>query len=280
MYPYIEIFGHKIPTYGTMIGIGFLLCIAITLLYLLKYRTNIIPLVILILLTCLSGAVMYLSAAFFDALWHNLDTWRETGTFTWKWWGITFSGGLLGGLLFYVIAYWFIFSFISKIKRYNNERYKLTYYLNFIIVGVVLAHAFGRVGCYFGGCCYGRETTSWLGVNYPIETYFDGTQLFKVVYPTQLFEAGFLFILFVVLFFFVRKNQLRVYLISYGIFRFILEFFRGDSRGATIFGVMSPSQLISVIMVIVGVLLIFFEDKLIYLVKKKCNPELLSIDAK
>lgn len=271
MHPYIEIFGHKIPAYGTMIGIGVLCLAGLMVYYFYKYKTTDKNIDRLIILTALSGMVMYLSAAFFDALWHNLDTWRETGTFTWKWWGITFSGGLLGGLLFYVIAYWFIF---------RNERYKLTYYLNFIIVGVVITHAFGRVGCYFGGCCYGGETTSWLGVNYPVETYADGTQLFKVVYPTQLFEAGFLFILFVVLFFFVRKNQLRVYLISYGIFRFILEFFRGDSRGATIFGIMSPSQLISVIMVIVGVLLIFFEDKLIYLVKKKYNPELLSIDAK
>lgn len=266
MLPYIEIFGHKIPGYGAMIGIGALCLAGIMVFYFYKYKTSDMSIDILIILTAISGMVMYLSAAFFDALWHNLDHWHETGEWQWEWYGITFSGGLVGGLCFYVIAYWFIF---------RNERYKLTYYLNFIIVGVVLAHAFGRIGCYFGGCCYGGETTSWLGVNYPVERFADGTSTYKVVYPTQLFEAGFLFILFVVLFFFVRKNQLRIYLLSYGTFRFVLEFLRGDSRGATIFGVISPSQFLSIIMIIVGVLLFLFEDKLIYLVKKKYNPELI-----
>ncbi len=267
MYPYINIFGIEIPGYGLMISIG-VLCLAGTLLYFLyKYKATDKTIDRLIILTALSGFFMYLSAAFFDALWHNIDHFQTTGKFEWEWYGITFSGGLVGGIVFFVVGYWFMF---------KNERYKMTYYLNFVIVGVVIAHAFGRIGCYFGGCCYGDVTSSWLGVDYPVGTTILGNTIYEHVYPTQLFESGFLFILFIVLFFFVKKNHLRYYLLSYGTFRFILEYFRGDSRGATIFGLITPSQFLSILMIIGGILLFIFEDKLIYLVKKKYNPELIN----
>lgn len=270
MYPYINIFGRDIPGYGLMIGIG-ILCLAGTLLYFLyKYKVPDKKIDRIIILTALSGLFMYLSAAFFDALWHNIDNYRETGVFEWKWYGITFAGGIIGAILFFVIGYWFLF---------KDERYKLTYYLNFVMVGVVIAHAFGRIGCFLGGCCYGAETSSWLGISYPVG-YLHGETLYANVYPTQLFESGFLFILFIFLFFVVKKNHLRYYLICYGSFRFVLEFFRGDSRGATIGGLISPSQLLSILMVVAGILLFIFEDKLIYLVKKKYNPELISQEEK
>ena len=49
--------------------------------------------------------------------------------------------------------------------------------------------------------------------------------------------------------------NLSLYLISYGIFRFLIEFLRGDERGAFIKGI-SPSQFWSIIMIVIGVVLI------------------------
>ena len=80
------------------------------------------------------------------------------------------------------------------------------------------------------------------------------------VYPTQLYEAAFLLILFAVCSYLLLKKQFRhnmtVYLIGYGIFRFLIEFIRGDDRGK-LFGLLSPSQFWSLGMVILGVLLYF-----------------------
>ena len=117
---------------------------------------------------------------------------------------------------------------------------------------VLIGHSLGRVGCFFAGCCYGKPTDSWLGVKFP--------RLPEPVYPTQLYEAAFLLILFAVCSYLLLKKQFRhnmtVYLIGYGIFRFLIEFIRGDDRGK-LFGLLSPSQFWSLGMVILGVLLYF-----------------------
>ena len=67
-------------------------------------------------------------------------------------------GGLIGGVACFLAIY-FIFG-----RKYKN---KLKDCLPFIPLSIVIAHAFGRVGCFFAGCCYGIETDSWLGVKFP-----------------------------------------------------------------------------------------------------------------
>ena len=61
------------------------------------------------------------------------------------------------------------------------------------------------------------------------------------------------------------KYNISVYLISYGIWRFVIEYFRGDYRGSLIPG-LSPSQFWSIVMVIGGVAIFFlykyFDPKL------------------
>ena len=32
---------------------------------------------------------------------------------------------------------------------------------------VPLGHAFGRIGCFFYGCCYGRDSSAWCAVTFP-----------------------------------------------------------------------------------------------------------------
>ena len=78
--------------------------------------------------------------------------------------------------------------------------------------------------------------------------------------PTQLYEAAFLFIMFGVCSYLVMKkdfkHNLSLYLISYGIFRFLLEFIRGDDRGQFIAGI-TPSQFWSIVMIVAGILVFF-----------------------
>jgi phosphatidylglycerol:prolipoprotein diacylglycerol transferase len=156
---------------------------------------------------------------------------------------ITFIGGLIGGVICFLVVYFFFR------KKYTTKLYEV---LSIIPCSIIIAHAFGRVGCFFAGCCYGKETDSFLGVKFP--------RLPSPVHPTQLYEAVFLFVLFAVCTYLLLKWNFRhnfsVYLISYGIFRFSIEYLRGDDRGELI-GNVSPSQFWSLLMIVIGVGLIF-----------------------
>lgn len=170
--------------------------------------------------------------------------------------GMTFIGGLIGGVISFLIGY-FIFR-----KRYTNRLYQV---ISVIPCSILIAHAFGRIGCFFAGCCYGKETDSFLGVKFP--------NLPNPVHPTQLYEAAFLFIMFGICIYLLLKKDFKhnmsLYLISYGIFRFLIEYLRGDDRGQLV-GFISPSQFWSILMVIIGIALIFVMR---YIEKKEAGNE-------
>ena len=140
--------------------------------------------------------------------------------------GIVFYGGLFGVLL--------------ALKVYaKRSRYEESTIFGMIAPTIPLFHCFGRIGCFLAGCCYGRE------LGYTVE-------LFQTVYidrvPTQAFEAVFELIIFFVLIMVERKNNgwnlLKIYLISYAVFRFANEFFRGDEIRGNLLG-LSTSQWVS-----------------------------------
>ena len=84
--------------------------------------------------------------------------------------------------------------------------------------------------------------------------------------PTQLYEATFLFVLFLVFSYLVLfkdfKHNLSLYLLFYGIFRFFIEYARGDERGQIFKGVdISPSQVWSIVMVIASVVVYFILER-------------------
>lgn len=82
------------------------------------------------------------------------------------------------------------------------------------------------------------------------------------VIPTQLIESAFLFALFAALLVLILRYKrgnlpMLVYLYAYSVFRFILEFFRGDDRGEFLGG-LTPSQWQSVFMLLIAVLLTIY----------------------
>lgn len=248
----IDVFGlFSISGYGLMIAIG-VVCLATFITWqcrLNKVSEKLLDKVIFV--TAICGLGLYLSASFFDNLWHSIAYYQETGTWKWIQYGITFSGGVIGGLVCFFIAYFIIC---------RKEAHAFNFFLNIIMQGVIITHAWGRVGCFLGGCCYGKPTDSWIGVTFPDSG--------GPVVPVMLFEAAFLFILFIVMVLFVKRHHTRYYLIAYNVWRFIIEFFRGDDRGGSILG-MTPSQFLGVIMIIFAVVLILFEDKWVEKLKVK-----------
>lgn len=127
--------------------------------------------------------------------------------------GKTIVGGLTGGFLTV-----YILKRVLKIKVKTG---------NDIAAPAALGMAIGRLGCFFGGCCYGIEAPRILGVDF-------GDGVFR--YPTQLYELVFDFGLFI-LFLYLKKTKVlqpgilfRYLINSYLIFRFFLEFIRESDR--------------------------------------------------
>ena len=110
--------------------------------------------------------------------------------------------------------------------------------------GLALGHAFGRIGCFAAGCCWGKETQCPWAVTFknPLAEQIVGTPLGVPLHPTQLYEfvlelANCLFLVWL-----VRRKKFEgqvigTYLIIYGIGRYFIEFFRGDPGSRTAFGV-------------------------------------------
>lgn len=247
MLPEISIFGLELPMFGIMISIG-VICFATLSIHLFrKAGASEQKIDKLIITVALAGGMFALSAAFFDALWHNISEYKLTGTFVWEWWGITYSGGLFGAIIAYLVAYYFIM---------RDDRHNIFFYLDIVVLGLAIAHGFGRIGCFCGGCCYGKtvEPHTFLSIYYPVN---DARTLWEWVLPTQLYEAAFLFV-FALGLFFIKKNRTAWYLIGYNVFRFFLEYLRGDDRGASPFGFLSPSQFMSIIMLLMGIALLIW----------------------
>ena len=153
--------------------------------------------------------------------------------------GYVFYGGLLGG----------VFMGWRYLRRYQLAAGP---FLDAMTPGIPLLHAFGRVGCFLAGCCYG---VPWrYGIAYPAAHPSGGVALF----PVQLVEAAGNLLLCAVLCWLSRRwpgsgRTLGVYGVAYGLMRFTLEFFRGDAVRGSVW-VLSVSQWISLGVIVGGAL--------------------------
>ncbi len=159
--------------------------------------------------------------------------------------GLVIYGGLIAavaGLLIFCI-----------VKRINPFRLTDLYF-----PAVSLAMAFGRIGCFLNGCCWGTPTNLPWAVQFPF--------LKDPVHPTQIYFSIFDFIVFLVLAWrYPRRAFLGeitiMYLVLYGQNRFSGEFFRGDNL-PVLWG-MTQAQIISLGFVAVATILylILFRKK-------------------
>lgn len=140
--------------------------------------------------------------------------------------GIVFYGGLLGFLLYCGLL----------LPKLLPRGYKRVQPLG--TLSIPLFHGFARIGCYFGRCCYGLVCHNGLWEGF-----------FEHRLPVQLLESGFNFLLFALLLGLYLKGKRRqltdIYLLCYSVFRFCIEFFRGDEIRGFI-GLLSFSQWVSI----------------------------------
>lgn len=169
--------------------------------------------------------------------------------------GFVVYGGIIAGVL---AAYLYC----------RRKKVKFLEYFDISAPSIALAQGFGRIGCFFAGCCYGAPTDSCIGVVFQHSLFApNGIKLI----PTQLLSSGGDFLIAAALLIFASKARKTgrvgaLYLILYSIGRFIIEFFRGDERGAV--GILSTSQFIALFILALGVAL-FFYDRMPWVRKDK-----------
>ena len=267
--PIFSIFGMDVYLYGICIAIGLIGCFGFLVFAMWKQKFNEASSDAVIFIGIFATAFGFLIAAVFQATYNYIDDPSKGFDLGG---GITFIGGLIGGVAGF-LGVWNLYVYVirpkTKIKWLKAEMNAgLCDALPFIPIGITIAHALGRFGCFWAGCCYGKQTDAWYGL--PCAAGKAGNYI-----PLQLFEMAFLIVLTLVMallyFKFKLNYNFAVYSISYGIWRFAIEYLRADDRGGFIPG-LSPSQFWSILMVIVGVGYVFMQ---IYVFSKLMkHPEL------
>ena len=279
MYPdeLFNIFGASIDIYTICFIVGVIGCLIYTIIAMKKsgYSSSASDTIIIIGIFAIIFGL--LSAYLFQAFYNFLANPKGGLKFE----GMTFIGGLIGGVIAFIGIYFlFVYAVNPHLKEKNFLKAKMNkgiwYLIRIAPISITIAHGFGRIGCLFAGCCHGHITEEWYGI-------WNASVGAKTV-PIPLYEAIFLFVLsavmIVLLFKFHSKDTMAIYLVSYGIWRFIIEFFRDDYRGDFIPG-LSPSQFWSIIMVIGGIAIFFiyrYFDKKIE-AKQSLKEEELKKDA-
>lgn len=166
----------------------------------------------------------------------------------WSLWraGGVFYGGLIAAV---ATAFWLV-------RRYGFSMWTTA---DLFAPGIALGHVVGRFGCLLAGCCYGRPTNVPWAITFtnPAAASNVGTPLGVPLHPTQLYDAGANLVILALLLLTERKGRpfagrtFWLYMLFYGVSRFVIEFYRGDDRGA-VMG-LSTSQFVSVLIVPVAI---------------------------
>ena len=250
MFPYFEIFGKTIGMYTVCVFVGFFvaICVCIKLAKPLgmSFEDVIITFLILLCGLLIGGHLLY-GITHIDKVIALI----KVGKFELKHLKVIFGGNVFyGGFIGSVIA----LSIYSKRKKAMAKKGFMDTYA----VCVPLFHAFGRIGCFLGGCCYGVESDfGFIAPHNDLLPGFGGVRRF----PISLVECVFNLLVFALLLYLYKKQKfsgkmIYVYMLIYPVGRFIFEFFRGDAIRGIYFG-LSTSQWISIVLFIIGIIGVF-----------------------
>ncbi|MDE7453965.1 MAG: prolipoprotein diacylglyceryl transferase [Clostridia bacterium] len=275
--PIFKIFGRGVYLYGICLAVGIILCFLFLYFTMKKKKFNDASADLIIFVGIFGTAFGIFAAMLFQSVYNYIA--NPSGGFHLS--GMTFIGGLIGGVVSFLGIYNLYIYVVHPRTKYKwlkpEFNATLTDALPFIPIAICIAHAFGRLGCFCGGCCYGKPDPDFgltcadgfsnlLGMN---------VSDVKVV-PLQLFEMAFLLALaglMAFLYFRYKFNyNFGLYAVAYGIWRFVIEFYRGDDRGAFAGTAITPSQFWCIFMVIFGIGYIFLQKY--WLAKQMKHPEL------
>ncbi len=158
-----------------------------------------------------------------------------------------------GSLIFALTVVWF---FIRKFKL------AVWPFLDIIAITTLIVHFFGRIGCFFAGCCHGIPYDGIFSIVFTDEQCV-AEPLNTPLHPTQLYSAFTLLVILVILLIIKRFQRFDgqlflLYLMLYAAGRSVIEEYRGDEeRGFVFDGFFSNSQLIALILFLIALYFYF-----------------------
>lgn len=173
--------------------------------------------------------------------------------------GIVFYGGAIGGIL---TMFWFM-------RREGQSVWPVA---DALIPSLALGQFFGRFGCFAAGCCWGHPTDHPWAVVFPGRSmasrqHFDDHLIASkldpslAVHPVQLYDALGGLLLFALLVWIRSRKRYHGqtfiwWLLLYPIMRSTMELFRGDTERGFVFGPVSTSQFLSMVLAAFALVLI------------------------
>ena len=159
-----------------------------------------------------------------------------------------------------------IFGLITCVLYCKKYQVRIIRFLDFITPALLLAQAIGRWGNFFNQEAHGAATTLGHLQDLHIPNFIiEGMNIGGIYYePTFLYES-LLCLIGVILILIVRRLKITkvgqptaIYLMWYGLIRFFIEYMRTDSL---MLGGFKMAQLVSVIMIIIGVIIIMITSR-------------------
>src|SRR5687768_2291194 len=258
MYPELFRIGNfPVNTYGVFLAIAFLCAIYVTVKLAQRDglpRERIYDLSLWMLLASLIGSkvlMLFTEPEYRENPWAllSLDFLRSGGVF---------YGGLLGA----VVAGYLL------MKRYQLPWWKTA---DACAPGIAIGNFFGRQGCFAAGCCWGEPTSLPWGVKFTeLGHQITGVPIDQHLHPTQLYESFAMLLVFLFLLWLHKRRKftgqiILFYALLYSVVRFSIEFVRDDPRG-DIFGLttltgLSTSQMISLVIGVIALVLLITRNR-------------------
>tara|TARA_B100000614_G_scaffold242761_1_gene245355 strand:+ start:5364 stop:6269 length:906 start_codon:yes stop_codon:yes gene_type:complete len=287
MYPWIDLYFFKIPSFGLMVATAFLVCNHLLKKEFPKHNLN--PkiaddIIFYSIISAIIGSKLYhvIETGSFSDLFTNLKN-ILISLFSFEFSnainqlqflgsGLVFNGGFICALIFIAI-------YLRK------NKINFLQILDIVCPYILLGHGIGRIGCFLVGDDYGIPTNSFLGIAFPnglpktlISTFTENGQLYYLgynaeqlkeflvpgsaeiikVHPTQIYEMTLYFLGF----FLIRKvfNTTKlslgltssIYLVYAGLSRFLVELIRTNER--YMFN-LSSAQYISLLLIFTGIII-------------------------
>ena len=250
MYPILFRLGPlHIYAYGFFIALGF---IAGLVLAILNARKEGVPFerVVDIFFYTVFSAILGSRILFVLV---NIDFYRDHPYHVFKIWE--------GGLVFYGGFIMAVGISIGYMKWNRLPLWKLT---DLFTPPIALGLFLTRIGCFFAGCCYGKETSL------PWRVIFKNpnslARLNVPLHPTQLYEAAGGLIIFFFLNWMEKRKTFEgqifwLFFLLYAIIRFLIEILRGDPRGFLFRHLISTSQGIGILLAILSIFMLLYLKK-------------------
>lgn len=210
---------YPVRSYGLVVVLAILLAVGIAR-YLARdtvYRDHISPFAVTAVISAIIGARLW-EVLFFQ--WSYYSTHPLEMLAIWNG-GLSIQGAIVGGIASAIYYAW---------------RHKLAFwdFVDTLAPAVVFGQGIGRIACFLNGDAFGSPTGSNFGIVYPEGTIAYERYGSQPLWPAEIWEGQWDFIIFGILL--AMKNKrlpkgmlFATYQILYGLGRFALEFLRGDT---------------------------------------------------